>query len=256
MSGFDHYAWTLALALPLMSTVANNQPMRGVDAPWVVVPMFNESSSISTVVSDLREHFEHILCIDDGSSDDSAELARQSGAVVVRHPVNLGQGAALQTGFDYLVRHTSATHAVTFDADGQHLADDAQRMFEVARRNDLDVVLASRFQGRTHAMPLARRAVLRGAIWLSRRTSGLPLTDTHNGLRVLSRKAMSTIKLRQTRMAYASELESAIMQHGLSWAEEPATVVYTEYSRRKGQRNINAVNIVFDLALQRLRHAP
>jgi glycosyltransferase involved in cell wall biosynthesis len=225
-------------------------------APWVLVPMLNESSTIATVVSDLRRHFDHVLCIDDGSTDDCAEVARMAGAVVLRHPVNLGQGAALQTGFDYLARRTTATHAVTFDADGQHLADDARRMCDLAQEQGLDVVLASRFLGTTDAMPLARRVVLRGAIWFSRRTSGLPLTDTHNGLRVLNRHAFETIKLRQPRMAYASELENGIVRHGLTWSEAPATVVYTEYSRRKGQQNINAVNIVFDLALQRLRHAP
>ena len=225
-------------------------------APWVVVPMLNESESISRVVSDLREHFDHVLCVDDGSTDDSAELAELAGAHVLRHPINLGQGAALQTAFDYLSRQTAATHAVTFDADGQHLATDARAMLDVAAAEDLDVVLASRFQGRSEDMPLGRRVVLRAAIWFSRRTSGLPLTDTHNGLRVLSRRAFGTIRLHQNRMAYASELESAIVRHGLSWTEVPATVLYTEYSRRKGQRNINAVNIVFDLALQRLRHVP
>src|SRR4051812_40118168 len=128
--------------------------------PWVIVPMLNEAGTISTVVSDLREHFDHVLCIDDGSSDDCAALARHSGAVVLRHPVNLGQGAALQTGLDYLVRHPTATHAVTFDADGQPLAEDARRMFEVASDRSLDVVLASRFLGRTQAMPFGRRLVL------------------------------------------------------------------------------------------------
>jgi polyprenyl-phospho-N-acetylgalactosaminyl synthase len=223
-------------------------------APWVVVPMLNESGSISRVVSDLREHFDHVLCIDDGSTDDSAQLAENAGARVLRHPVNLGQGAALQTAFEYLARSTTATHAVTFDADGQHLVTDAKAMLDVAVNRQLDVVLASRFQGRSEDMPTARRIVLRAAIWFSRRTSGLPLTDTHNGLRVLSRRAFGTIRLHQNRMAYASELESAIVRHDLTWTEVPATVLYTAYSRGKGQRNINAVNIVFDLALQRLRH--
>jgi len=239
-----------------MSVVSGSSAGSPPGGSWVLLPMFNESGSVTTVISDLRPHFDHILCVDDGSADDCADLAEQAGALVLRHPINLGQGAALQTGFDYLLRHTLATHVVTFDSDGQHLAEDAVRMLEVARARDLDVVLASRFLGHTAAMPLARRLVLQGAIWFSRRTSGLPLTDTHNGLRVLSRKAFATIRLTQPRMAYASELESAIVRHELSWTEEPATVVYTDYSLAKGQRNINAVNIVFDLALQRLRHAP
>jgi glycosyltransferase involved in cell wall biosynthesis len=223
---------------------------------WVLIPMFNEESSIGVVISDLRRHFDHFLCVDDGSVDRSVEVAELAGATVVRHPINLGQGAALQTGFEYLKRHTSASYVVTFDADGQHLADDAHRMVCAARERDLDVVLASRFLGEVHDMPASRRAVLRLAVWLSRRTSGLPLTDTHNGLRVLSRRAFTTIRLRQSRMAYASELEGAINRHGLSFREEPATVVYTDYSRAKGQRNVNAVNILFELAVHRMRAMP
>jgi glycosyltransferase involved in cell wall biosynthesis len=223
---------------------------------WILIPMFNEASSIGVVLSDLRRHFEHILCVDDGSADDSAEVAELAGATVLRHPINLGQGAALQTGFDYLKRHTSAAYVVTFDADGQHLTDDAQNMVRVAQEQGLDVVLASRFLGEVHDMPASRRAVLRLAVWLSRRTSGLPLTDTHNGLRVLSRRAFTTIRLRQPRMAYASELEGAITRNGLSFSEQPATVVYTDYSRAKGQRNVNAINILFELVAHRMRATP
>lgn len=223
---------------------------------WVLLPMYNEASSIGAVLSDLRRHFDHILCVDDGSADDSAEIAELAGATVLRHPINLGQGAALQTGFDYLRRHTTAAYVVTFDSDGQHLPDDAERMVRAAEEGGLDVVLASRFLGEAHDMPASRRAVLRLAVWLSRRTSGLPLTDTHNGLRVLSRRAFSSIRLRQPRMAHASELQGAIARLGLSFSEEPATVVYTDYSRAKGQRNVDAINILFELVAHRLRANP
>ena len=221
----------------------------------MLIPMLNEGSSIALVITDLRRHFDQILCVDDGSSDTSAAVAEAAGAVVLRHAVNLGQGAALQTGFDYLLRHTNASHVVTFDADGQHSADDALRMFRVAVDRDMDVVLASRFLGQVENITRGRLLVLRAAVWFSRRFTGLDLTDTHNGLRTLSRRAFTAIQLRQPRMAYASELESAVLRHHLTWVEEPTTVVYTDYSRGKGQRNINAVNIVFDLALHRLLRA-
>lgn len=220
----------------------------------VLVPAYNEAGVIATTLSDLRQSFGRIVVVDDGSQDDTAGLARAAGATVVRHPINRGQGAALQTGFDYVREHTDATYCVTFDADGQHLVSDAVAMVEAARERDLDVVLASRFLGRTEDMPWARRLVLRTAIRFSRMATRLQLTDTHNGLRVLTRKALASFRLQQDKMAYATELESAIARHGLSWAEVPTTVVYTDYSRAKGQTNLNAVNIIFDLAADRIRH--
>ena len=225
------------------------------DDVCVVVPAYNEAGSITEVVTSLRAHFPHVVCVDDGSVDETSLLARAAGATVLRHVVNRGQGAALQTGFDHVARSTDAAYVVTFDADGQHLVTDAVAMVASAREHSLDVVLASRFLGRCESMPLSRRVVLRLAIHFSRRTTGLPLTDTHNGLRVLSRAALRAVRLEFPGMAYASELESAVARAGLPWAEVPTTVVYTDYSRAKGQRNSNAVNIVFDLAVQRLRYA-
>lgn len=219
----------------------------------VVVPAYNESRVIGTTVSDLRKVFGRIVVVDDGSSDDTADLALAAGATVVRHPLNRGQGAALQTGFDYFLAQTPADLCVTFDGDGQHRVEDAQSMVNLAALHGLDVVLASRFLGHTEDMPASRRLVLRAAIRFSRMATRLPLTDTHNGLRVLSRTALRRVRLTHDRMAYATELESAIRRHGLSWAEVPTTVVYTDYSRAKGQTNSNAINILFDLAANRIR---
>lgn len=226
------------------------------DDVCVIVPVYNEARTVATTVSDLLQTFDHVVCIDDGSADDSAELARAAGATVLRHVLNQGQGAALRTGFDHVLRHTAASYAVTFDADGQHLVEDAQRMVERARAEQIDVVLASRFTGRTEQMPLARELVLRAAVRFTRMTSRLVVTDTHNGLRVLSRRALQRIDLQMPRMAYASELLNAIVPAGLSYVEEPVTVIYTDYSRAKGQKNSNAFNILFDLAVRRLRAAP
>ena len=221
----------------------------------VVVPVFNEDSTVAAVVADLLSEFDTVVCVDDGSSDDSAAVARLAGAVVLRHSVNRGQGAALQTGFDYILRCTDAEYCVTFDADGQHLVTDALRMVERAETSGADVVLGSRFTGSTLAMPWARKIVLKCGIWFTRRTAGLDITDTHNGLRVLRRTALCKIRLRLPRMAYASELLSAIVPAGLTWVEEPVSIVYTEYSMAKGQRNANAINILLDLAGHRLRAA-
>ena len=219
---------------------------------WVVVPMYNEAASIAGVVSELRTVFPHVVCVDDGSADGSASAARAAGATVVAHAVNLGQGAALQTGFDFVSTQQGAHWVVTFDADGQHLLEDAARMVEVGRKEDLDVILASRFLGTANIPPL-RRLVLRAAVVYTRWSSKLDLTDAHNGLRVLNVRPWTDSHLKQPRMAHASELLELIGRHRLTYREVPATIRYTDYSRAKSQSNLNSVNILFDLALARLR---
>ena len=222
----------------------------------VIVPMLNEVTTIRDVVTNLRETFPNVVCVDDGSSDGSAQVALSAGATVLRHATNVGQGAAIQTGFDHASRMPGIHWVVTFDADGQHLASDAATMVRAGREHDLDVVLASRVTRATIDMPRARRLVLRSAIRFTRITSGLDVTDAHNGLRVINARALPALRLRQPRMAYASELLNRIAAAGLTWDEVPTTVVYSDYSRAKGQRNINAVNILFDLVMARVRTIP
>jgi glycosyltransferase involved in cell wall biosynthesis len=225
------------------------------DDVCVLVPVYNEAQAVGRTIAELRAAFPQVVCVDDGSVDGSGALAHAAGATVLRHVVNQGQGAALQTGFDYVLGHTDARWVVTFDGDGQHLVEDALRMVERARTSGVDLVLASRFTGRTEAMPRMRRLVLRGGLWFTRLTSRLDVSDTHNGLRVLNRTALTKIRLQLPRMAYASELLGAIVPNGLTYDEEPSTVIYTDYSRAKGQRNSNSLNILFDLAVRRIRSA-
>lgn len=219
----------------------------------VVVPAYNEATTIGDVIAALLEHFTDVICVDDGSHDATAALAAAAGAHVVRHAINLGQGAALQTGFEFVLRHRDSAFVVTFDADDQHDPLDAVAMVKVAIEEGLDVVLGSRTAGATTDQPRGRRWLLRAGVLFTRVTTGLPVTDTHNGLRVLSRRTLSSVRLRLSGMAYASELESAIASLGLQWREVPVTIRYTPYSRSKGQGNLNAVNIVYELAAARLR---
>ena len=218
---------------------------------WIVIPAFREASVIREVVEGVRAHFTHVVVVDDGSGDETAEQAVQGGGSVIRHPVNLGQGAALQTGVTYALQQC-AEYVATFDADGQHRIEDVAAMCEMLVANDLDVVLGSRFIGNTVGMTPARRLLLRAAVLFTRVTTGLSLSDAHNGLRVLNRKAALSIRLRQNRMAHASEILEQIAAHQLRYGEMGNTVIYTEYSMAKGQRASNAINIVLDLMLGRM----
>jgi glycosyltransferase involved in cell wall biosynthesis len=217
------------------------------DDTWLVVPLYNEEQVIGDVVTGARERFSKIVCVDDGSRDHSAVRAREAGAVVVRHPINLGQGAALQTGLSYALTDPTMQYVVTFDADGQHQVSDAEAMVERLRTEPLDVVFGSRFLEQKTRPPLLKRALLRAAIAYSNASTSVRLTDTHNGLRALNRTAVATLDIKQNRMAHASEIIDQIGKAKLRYAEHPVHILYTDYSRAKGQSLLNSVNILAEL---------
>ncbi len=216
---------------------------------WVVVPVYNEETVIADVIADLGTRFSHVVCVDDGSRDGSAARIASTGAHLVRHPINLGQGASLQTGIDYALRR-GARFLVTFDADGQHSVADAERMLEVARSGEADVVLGSRFLSSTEQVPGLKRLVLRAVVALSPSTRKLGLTDAHNGLRVLSRPVAERMRISMNGMAHASEIVDVLARSPWRVREVPVTILYTEYSRAKGQSLLNGVNILFDLSVR------
>ena len=217
---------------------------------WLVVPLYNEAAVIGEVVRRARAVFPNVVCVDDGSGDASADEAARAGAVVVRHPVNLGQGAALQTGFEYALAVPGMRWVVTFDADGQHQVQDVVAMLDKARAEQLDVVFGSRFlDDRTQAGTL-KKLVLRAAVAYTNLTTSTKLTDAHNGLRVISRDVLSRVNITQNRMAHASELVAQIGALDVRYGESPVHVLYTDYSRSKGQSLWNAVNILVELMLR------
>jgi glycosyltransferase involved in cell wall biosynthesis len=220
------------------------------DDVWVVIPLYNEAAVIGEVVRGVREVFDHVVCVDDGSSDGSAAAAEAAGAVVVRHPVNLGQGAALQTGFEYALSKPAMRWVVTFDADGQHQVADVVTMLDLARSDHLDVVFGSRFLDDRTEAGLLKGLVLKAAVGYTNLTTHTRLTDAHNGLRVMSRDVVSRVEITQNRMAHASELVHQLGALDIRYAESPVHILYTDYSRAKGQSLWNAVNILVDLILR------
>jgi len=220
---------------------------------WVVIPMYNEATVIGSVVRDVLTAFEHVVVVDDGSSDDSVERARIAGAWVVQHPINLGQGAAIQTGVEFARCRPGARLFATFDADGQHRVPDVLRMIEHLDAADLDIVIGTRFAApeAAAAVPPLKRMVLRAAVWLNPRIRRLGLSDAHNGLRVFTRRVAEGLDLTMTGMSHAGEFIALIAENHWRVGEVPVEVLYTDYSKSKGQPLLNGVNIMFDGLLRK-----
>jgi glycosyltransferase involved in cell wall biosynthesis len=185
--------------------------------------------------------------VDDGSADGTGEIARQAGAHLVRHPINLGQGAAIQTGVEYARSQPGARMFATFDADGQHRVKDVAAMIDRLSVGDVDVVIGTRF-GRQDGSrpPFLKRVVLQTAARLSRRGRRLGLTDTNNGLRVFNKTVADGMNITMSGMSHATEIVMMIAENHWRVVEEPVEVLYTDYSKSKGQPLLNGVNIIFD----------
>ena len=219
---------------------------------WIVVPAYNEAAVVGEVIADLRSVFDHVVCVDDGSQDDTGAVALRAGAHLVRHPVNLGQGAAIQTGIEYARSQPGAEVFVTFDADGQHRVKDVMRMIDRLTAGDVDIVIGTRFadQGVHSEVPVLKRIVLRTAVWLSPRSRRLHLSDAHNGLRVFNRTVAGGLDIAISGMGHASEIVALVDENNWRVTEEPVEILYTDYSKSKGQPLVNGVNIVFDVFLR------
>ena len=223
-------------------------PARNRDV-WLIVPCFNEGTVIEDVLASARETFPNIVAVDDGSVDDSAASIHRAGGHLVRHPVNLGQGAGIQSGVEYARAQPGARYFVTFDADGQHQVKDVLAMVRRLRNEPLDIVVGSRFgrpRGENDQVPLLKRIVLRTVVLLSPRTRRLGLTDAHNGLRVFNRRVAEDLNLRMNGMSHASEFVELMDSHGWRVGEQPVDILYTEYPMSKGQSLLNGINILSD----------
>lgn len=213
---------------------------------WVVVPAMNEARVIRQSITGLRTVFPNVVVVDDGSEDTTGAEALAAGAVLIRHPLNLGQGAAIQTGIEFALSR-GAAYVATFDADGQHSAEDLRRMLDVLRREKLDIVLGSRFLGRAEGMTRTRAVLIKAGMHFTNVTTGVRLTDAHNGLRVMTGATAKRLRIVQDRMAHASELIAQIGKMKLAVKEVPVTITYSAYSVAKGQKMSDSFRILADL---------
>jgi glycosyltransferase involved in cell wall biosynthesis len=248
-----------------MNSVGGELTRRSVEAPnraadaWddtvVIVRVYNEAPVVGGVISELVSAGLSVIAVDDASTDASADEIDKAGAFRVSHPINMGAGGALQTGFEAALLLTDARYIACFDADAQHQLPDLLGMIAEIRKGH-DIVMGSRFldgDGPTE-MSWLRRTILRTAAKLLNRGGSTRLTDAHNGLRIVTRHVAADIQLSHAGMAYASELERHLTRPEYRIVEYPVHILYTDYSRSKGQPLLNSINILAEVAAHRITH--
>ncbi len=219
---------------------------------FVIIPSYNEEKVIRDTVTPLIKVGYNVVVIDDCSTDDTEAALAGLPVYYLKHIMNQGQGAAIQTGIAFALEKNAA-YAVTFDADGQHNYEEIPSLLEPIITGRADITMGTRFKRvkDTEQIPAARKIILKGAILINGLLTGLWLTDAHNGFRAMNRTALSKINLRENRMAHASEILTQIKQGRLRYEEIPVNIVYTEYSKMKGQSHSNSINILIDLLLNK-----
>jgi glycosyltransferase involved in cell wall biosynthesis len=215
-----------------------------------VVPAYNEEQTVAGVIRALQPVADAVIVVDDGSTDDTAAVARRAGAQLIRHTMNRGLGAALGTGIA-AARELGAEVIVTFDADGQHQAEDFPRVCAPILAGEADCVLGCRTLER-EKMPPSRQL----ANWIGNALTwalfGLWVQDSQSGLRAFSRPAAERLEIRSNRMEVSSEIVKEIKRHGWRLTEVPIKTVYTEYSLSKGQGFLVGLKTAGKLLLRRL----
>ncbi len=202
---------------------------------YVLLPAYNEASSIIEVINGLKNKGIHnILVINDGSTDNTAQLVRQEPVHLVNHLINRGAGAAIQTGIE-LARHQGWPYIALMDADGQHDANDILVLKEKMEQSNCDLVVGSRFMKNGNQIPRTRIVFNFIANLMTNIFSKKKFTDSQSGLRLLNRKAIESINLELDGFGFCSEMLNKAEKADLKIEETATKVLYTKYSISKGQ---------------------
>lgn len=219
------------------------------DNVLVALSAYNEAKVIADVIRDLRARgFKDILVVDDCSYDETSEVCKREGVIVVRHVVNRGHGAATATGIEYAKRE-GYDYVLTMDSDGQHSAEDAQKLLKYAEK--YDVVMGSRLINFSE-MPIQRKIANFVGSLITFFFFGLFVKDSQSGFKVFNRKAMDSIRITFDRYEFCSEIIGEIYRNKLTFVEVPITVIYTDYSKgKKGQSIANGFRMLARFVFKR-----
>lgn len=210
----------------------------------IVIPAKDESSKIGLVVEKVRsEGFENIVVINDGSNDDTEQVAIAHGATVINHLVNLGPGAATQTGMDYAIQQ-GAKVVVTIDGDNQHYPCDIWKLIEAMKTEKVQVVIGSRFLTKNRKIPVHRLLFNKIGNWVTALFTGLLVTDSQSGLKAMHIDFVKKANLKLNGFEFCTEIINLIRRHEASYVEVPIKVKYTQESMAKGQNFSNGVRMV------------
>lgn len=213
-----------------------------------VVPAYNEEKNISLVISKLKSFVNEIIIVDDASRDQTFQIASQTDAIVVRHIINRGQGAALRTGTQ-LALDRGADIIVHFDADDQFQASEIPEILAPILNNEADAVLGSRFLSKKSNLPkLKKNLIMPLARLINRLFFNIRLSDPQSGFRALSRDSAQKLKIENDGMAHCSEIIYKLFKNNNRVVEVPITVIYHEY----GQNLSGGFKIIKDILIQKL----
>ncbi|MDI3496211.1 MAG: polyprenyl-phospho-N-acetylgalactosaminyl synthase [Patescibacteria group bacterium] len=215
---------------------------------FCVIPAYNEEKSIAAVITRVKPFVDRIVVVNDCSSDNTAKIVQDYDVTLISHPLNRGQGAALQTGNEYALAQ-GADIIIHFDADNQFQAEEIPEVIAPLLANRADAVLGSRFLGKQSNLPaLKKNLIMPLARTVNRLFFNIKLSDPQSGFRALNRHAAQTIKIQQDGMAHCSEIMHQLFTNKLRVSEVPITVVYHEF----GQKFSGGFKIVKDIIIKKI----
>ncbi len=213
----------------------------------VVIPAYNEEKNIGEIIRKVKTMVDEVVVVDDGSADRTVKVAEEQKAIVLKHLINRGQGAALETGDQYALKQ-DADIVIHFDADGQFLTEEIKDIIEPIKNGEAEVVFGSRFMEKKSNMPWLKKNIIFPLARIVNGLIGINLTDPQSGFRALSRKALEKIRIENDGMAHNSEIQFKVFKNNFKVKEVPIKVIYHNF----GQRFSGGFKIIRDLLLSKL----
>lgn len=216
-----------------------------------VIAAHNEDRFIGSVVLKTRHYVDQVIVVDDGSTDLTAQLAEEAGAVLIRHDTNRGKAEAVNTGLRH-ARQMDAAIVVLIDGDGQHDPTEIPALLAPIENQQADMVVGSRFLTIRSRIPRWRIFGQHALTLATNVASGVPLTDSQSGFRALSRAALQQLNFRPNGgFSIESEMQFLAHQHHLAVTEIPVSVTYAEPSKRNPvQHGMQVLNGIIALVSQ------